>query len=155
MKFMDGVTIIKECTETSTMGYIMTVVAFIITMTLSVLSYKVGNVLEYKTSDYIYGRVGSFFALVFLLGGTFITLRVVPDLDKFQKPNGEYDVTVSSNVDMNVFQSKYDIIDYNNGVYTVKPKDSVPQPSLNTHKETTEETTIEINGQIYKITPIE
>lgn len=152
---MDGVTIIKECTVTSTMGYIMTVVAFIVTMTLSVVSYKVGDDLEYKTGDDIYGRVGIFFALVFGLGGTFITLGVLPDLDEFQKPNGEYDVTVSSNVDMNVFQSKYDIIDYNNGVYTVKPKDSVPQPPLNTHKETTEEATTEIDGKIYKITPIE
>lgn len=152
---MDGVTIIKECTVTSTMGYIMMVVAFIVTMTLSIVSYKVGDVLEYKTSDYNYGRIGAIFSLAFLLCGTFITLRVVPDLDEFQKSNGEYDVTLSSNVDMNVFQSKYDIIDYNNGVYTVKPKDSVPQPSLNTHKETTEETTTEINGQVYKIIPIE
>lgn len=152
---MDGVTIIKECTVMSTMGYIMMVVAFIVTMTLSVVSYKVGDVLEYKTGDDIYGRVGASFALAFLLGGIFITLRVVPDLDEFQKPNGEYDVTVSSNVDMNVFQSKYDIIDYNNGVYTVKPKDSVPQPPLNTRKETTEEATTEIDGKIYKITPIE
>lgn len=56
---------------------------------------------------------------------------------------------------MNVFHNKYDIIDYNNGVYTVKPKDSVPQPPLNIHKETTEEATTKIDGQIYKITPIE
>ena len=152
---MDGVTIIKECTVMSTMGYIMMIVAFIVTMTLSVVAYKVGNVLAYKTCDYIYERVGTSFSLIFLLGGIFITLRVVPYLDESQKPNGEYEVTVSSNVDMNVFQSKYDIIDYDNGVYTVKPKDNVPQPSFNTHKEITEEATTQIDGKIYKITPIE
>lgn len=62
---MDGVTIIKECTETSTMGYIMMIVAFIVTMTLSFVSYKVGDVLEYKIGDNVYGRVGASFALVF------------------------------------------------------------------------------------------
>ncbi len=121
-EFMDGVIIIKECTVMSTMGYIMMIVAYIVTMTLSVGAYKVGDVLEYKTDDDIYKRVGVTFSLIFLFVGTFIALRIVPYLEECQKPSGEYKVTVSSNVDMNEFQKRYDIIDYNNGVYIVKPK---------------------------------
>lgn len=151
---MDGVTIIKECTVTSTMGYIMMVVAFIVTMTLSFVSYKVGDVLEYKTSNNVYGRVGAFWALVFLLGGTFVTLKVVPDLDEFQKPNGELKAVVFDTVDMNVFQEKYEIINFENGVYTVKSKGNVPD-DFNKNENIQEENTTEINGQIYKITPIE
>lgn len=147
MEFVDGVTIIKKCTETSTMGNIMMILLLVITMALSFGAYKIG--------DDVYGRVGAVLSLAFLITGIFITLGVMPELDTFQKPTGKYEVTVNSNVDMNEFQSKYDIIDYDNGVYTVKPKDNVPKPPVNTHKETTEESTIEIDGKIYKITPIE
>lgn len=78
----------------------------------------------------------------------------MPDLDKFQKPNGELKVVVSDTVDMNVFQEKYEIINFENGVYTVKSKGNVPD-NFNNDENIQEENTTEINGQIYKITPIE
>lgn len=55
---------------------------------------------------------------------------------------------------MNTFQEKYEIINFENGVYTVKSKDNVSD-DFNKDEEIQEETTIEINGQIYKIIPIE
>lgn len=142
---MDGVTIIKECTELSNKGIIfMLLFAFVVAF----IAFTFGYVLTYKKKS---TKVILFCGTIIL--GTFIEKYFI--IDKCEEPNGEYDVTVSSNVDMNVFHNKYDIIDYNNGVYTVKPKDSVPQPPLNIHKETTEEATTKIDGQIYKITPIE
>ena len=36
----------------------------------------------------------------------------------------KYEVTVTADVDMNEFQERYEIIDYENGVYTIKVKKS-------------------------------
>lgn len=36
----------------------------------------------------------------------------------------KYEVTVTADVDMNEFQERYEIIDYENGVYTIKVKES-------------------------------
>lgn len=37
---------------------------------------------------------------------------------------GKYEVTTTVDVDMNEFQERYEIIDYENGVYTIKVKES-------------------------------
>ncbi len=84
-----------------------------------------------------------------------MSFEYIPEIDEFQKPTGKYEVVVNSDVDMNEFQSKYDIIDYNDGVYTVKPKGNISQSSSNFQEKTTYESTTEINGKVYKIIPIE
>lgn len=122
---MDGIIIIKECTEISTIGCIMIIVLFTIAMVLSIGLYKIGDVLEEKCND-TYGYICTVLSLAFFIAGIF-TIKVIPNFDEFQEPNGKYEVTVSSNVDMDEFQSQYTIIDYENGVYTVKPKDNIPQ----------------------------
>lgn len=35
---------------------------------------------------------------------------------------GEYEVTVTADIDMNEFQERYEIVDFENGVYTIKVK---------------------------------
>ena len=118
MELMDGVILIEECTETSDMGYIMMIVSLVITTVLSLGAYKISEVFEEKCKDTAKRFVAAL-ALTFLISGIFITLKVVPDLDTFQEPNGKYKVTVSSNVDMNEFQNRYKIIDFENDIYTV------------------------------------
>lgn len=37
---------------------------------------------------------------------------------------GKYEVIVAADVDMNEFQERYEIIDFKNGVYTIKVKEN-------------------------------
>ncbi len=150
MEFMDGVTIIKECTDNSAICAIM----IIPSMIAAALGTGIIKIAEKLVHNKIIATIVTISGLAFTLICV-ITMFLTTQMDKFQKPNGKYEVTISSDIDMNEFQSKYNIIDYDNGVYTVKSKDNVPQPSFNTHKETTEEATTQIDGKIYKITPIE
>ena len=152
---MNGVTVIRECTTTSYMGYIMMIIVIIITFVMSYGLMKIGEGLFNKTGNDFYGKAGAVLALSIFLSGTITSLKYVPEIDEFQKPTGKYKVVVNSDVDMNEFQSKYDIIDYNDGVYTVKPKDNISQSSSNFQEKTTYESTTEINGKVYKIIPIE
>lgn len=124
MEFADGITLIKECTETSIVGYIMMIIALLTTIALSFASDKIGCILSEATCNNIYERAGSALALVIVLSGIFITLQIIPDLDKFQESNGKYEVVISSDIDMTEFQSRYDIIDYNDGKYTIKIKEN-------------------------------
>ena len=40
-------------------------------------------------------------------------------------PNGLYRVTVTAETDMTEFQDTYEIVDYKDGVYTIKPKENI------------------------------
>lgn len=144
---MDGVTIIEECRS---LPFWIGIIIIIIVLLIGTVGLKV--------FDWFYDEdnvIGMIITAAIVLTSVVSPLYLVNKIEAFTEPNGELKVVVSNTVDMNVFQSKYDIIDYNNGVYTVKPKDSVPQPPLNIHKETAEEATTKIDGKIYKITPIE
>ena len=44
--------------------------------------------------------------------------------DYFKVPNGLYRVTVTAEADMAEFQDTYEIVDYKDGVYTIKPKEN-------------------------------
>ncbi len=115
---MDGVTIIKECTDNSTICAIM----IIPSMIAAALGIGIIQIAEKLARNKIIAIIANVSGVTFTLI-CLITMFAITQMDKFDKPNGKYEVTVSSNVDMNEFHSKYDIIDYDNGVYTVKPKD--------------------------------
>ncbi len=124
MDFMDGVTFIKECMQLSTTGLIMTYISTLITAAFSLALVKIGYVLDNKTLENIHGLIGSILALVVAVIGTIITLKVIPNVDKCQEPNGKYEVVISGNIDMSEFQNRYDIINYKNGKYIIKIKES-------------------------------
>ena len=44
--------------------------------------------------------------------------------DYFKVPNGLYRVTVTAEADMTEFQDTYEIEDYKDRVYTIKPKEN-------------------------------
>lgn len=44
--------------------------------------------------------------------------------DYFKVPNGLYRVTVTAETDMTEFQDTYEIVDYKDGVYTIKSKEN-------------------------------
>lgn len=144
---MDGVTIIEECRS---LPFGIGIIIIIIVLLIGTVGLKV--------FDWFYDEdnvIGMIITAAIVLTSVVSPLYLVNKIEAFTEPNGKLRVVVSDTVDMNAFQEKYEIINFENGVYTVKPKDCVPQPSLNTHKETTEEATTKIDGKIYKITQIE
>lgn len=46
------------------------------------------------------------------------------NIDELSKPTGVYRVVVTDEADINEFQQLYDIIDYSNGVYKIKVKET-------------------------------
>lgn len=149
---MDGVTIIRECSEiSSTVDEIM----IIVTMIAGALAIGIIEIVEKLVRNKAIKVIAPVLSITLLIIFLIISYFILAHMDRFQEPNGKYEVTVSSNVDMNEFQSRYEIIDFDNGVYTVKPKDNVPQQPISAQEENTEEVTTEINGKIYKIIPIE
>jgi len=122
MEFIDGVTIIKECTDNSAICAIM----IIPSMVAAALGTGIIKIAEKLVHNKIIATIVTVSGLAFTLICV-VMMFLITQMDKFQKPNGKYEVTVSSDVDMNEFQSKYDIIDFKNGVYTVKPKDNVSE----------------------------
>jgi len=142
-------------TELSNTGYTIKIVSFVIALILAIVSSYIGENLNFKFgyTRNIYEYVGGGLGFIILITGIFISVKV-SKLNTFQEPNGKYKVTVSSNVDMNEFQNRYNIIDFENGIYTVKPKDDVPQQTVSIQEESTAEMTTEIDGKVYKIIPI-
>ncbi|MCM1008304.1 MAG: hypothetical protein NC485_10310 [Ruminococcus flavefaciens] len=157
MEFMDGVSLIKECTELSGIGFALLLVIFLIIMVLGCLFLFGGMFLSKIKYSCVYEIIGCILglALVFTYSVVIEIIDVTSIIpQKFQKPTGKYEVVLDKNVDINEFYEKYEIFDFKNGVYTVTPKENIPQPPVNTHEETTVGVTTEIDGKIYEITPI-
>lgn len=83
---MGGVTVIRECTTTSYMGYIMMIIAIIITFVMSCGLMKIGEGLFNKTGNDFYDKAGAVLALSIFLSGTIMSIECVPKIDEFQKP---------------------------------------------------------------------
>ncbi len=60
---MGGVTVIRECTTTSYMGYIMMIIAMIITAVGSYGLNRIGESLSLKTGNDFYDKAGAFLAV--------------------------------------------------------------------------------------------
>ncbi|MCM1524752.1 MAG: hypothetical protein NC120_09875 [Ruminococcus sp.] len=122
MEFMDGVTLIKECTETSSTAKIIVLVIIICAFLLGALLIKLGDFLFDKTGNNAYGIAGLVLSAVIVLTGLLAATKVIPNMEQFQVSNGEYEVVVSNDVDMTEFQRKYEIVDYDNGKYIIAEK---------------------------------
>lgn len=113
MKFMDGVTLIKECTELSTIG---TILIFLLSLVVAFVAFIFGFVLSYKKKSI---KVILFCGTIIL--GTFICKHFI--IDKCKEPNGEYEVVLDNDIDMNEFYRCYEIISFEDGKYTIKLKE--------------------------------
>lgn len=111
MEFIDGVILV----ETKTSLPIWTFVAANILAIISILLGISG--LKKAFSNGKYALICSVVCLVSALCGLGITTF-------FQEPNGKYRVAVDDEVDMDEFQCIYEIVDYKDGVYTIKNKDA-------------------------------
>ena len=114
---MDGVTIIEECRG---LPFGIGIIIIIIVLLIGTVGLKV--------FDWFYDEdnvIGMIITAAIVLTSVVSPLYLVNKIEAFTEPNGKLRVVVSDTVDMNAFQEKYEIINFENGVYTVKPKDCV------------------------------
>lgn len=113
MNFMDGVTLIEECTELSNKGKTF---MFLFAFVVAFVAFIFGYVLSYKKKSI---KVILFCGTIIL--GTFIGKHFI--IDKCYEPIGEYEVVLDDDVDMNEFYKRYEIIDFEDGKYIIKFKE--------------------------------
>ncbi len=113
MKFMDGVTLIEKCTELSNKGKIF---MFLFAFVVAFVAFIFGYVFSYKKKSI---KVILFCGTIIL--GTFICKHFI--IDKCKEPNGEYEVVLDNDIDMNEFYRRYEIISFEDGKYTIKLKE--------------------------------
>lgn len=124
MEFINGVILIKEAETFTVIG--LCVVCAIVVAAIVMLC---GGERLYINGKHYFSEwrktvgvilMGMAFAVLIFLG---FTLRSgIPKKLGFTEIGG-YEVTLTGEVDMDEFQERYEIIDYENGVYTIKVKE--------------------------------
>lgn len=109
----DGVTIIEECRS---IPFWEIIILIIIACLIVIVGAKVFDWFRHR--DSIIGMILTANVEVVLV----FTCMFAEEIPAFTEPNGKLRVVVSDTVDMNAFQEKYEIINFENGAYTVKSK---------------------------------
>lgn len=117
MNWIDGIILIEECTSTSDIGLIWMVVSIISVIVLGFGSLFGGFALSRNTYSSIYMHIGCILSLIIAIIGNII-IEIIQN--KFQEPNGEYEVVLTENVNMDDFHKYYEIVDYQSGKYIVR-----------------------------------
>lgn len=131
MSFIKGVVFIKEVVGVSPMGVCIfgVMILIIAAMMFGGAELHIDGCHDFSDSKRISGIIISLVGLILLVSlGFFVSSNdfLIDFLDdlKLTDHTGMYEVTVTDSVDMNEFQECYDIIDYENGVYTIKIKEN-------------------------------
>ena len=108
MNFISGVVFIKEVVVISLMGLgLLNVIAIALcAMMVGGVRLHINGSRNFCDGERIVGSVIS-------IAGLILTDRT-----------GKYEVTVTADADMNEFQERYEIIGYENGVYTIKVREN-------------------------------
>lgn len=126
---MDGVIFIKEVVVISLVGNTLLAVILIAltAMIYGGIRVHINGCRNCCDGEKIFGFIMSMVGVV--LGCFLLILMcsdevITPLFNSFGLTDhtGKYEVTLTANVDMNEFQERYEIIDYENGVYTIKVK---------------------------------
>ena len=122
MNFIDGVILVEEMKSLPDEWFIKGIIVLIAVLMVLITGLKI--TLNEKAS--VISIVGSLICILVGTVGTVIGLGIFSRVDYFniQEPNGKYRVVVTNEVDMDEFQRTYDIVDYKDGVYTIKNKDA-------------------------------
>lgn len=130
MSFIEGVVFIKEVVGISFMGLCIFGVMILITaaMMFGGAVLYIDGCHDFSDSKKILGIIISLFGLILLLSIGFFAssdffINFFDDLN-LTDHTGMYEVTVTADTDMNEFKDCYDIIDFENGVYTIKIKEN-------------------------------
>lgn len=128
---MDGVIFIKEVVIISLMGsgLLSVIMLALCAMMLGGARLHINGLRNFCDGERIFGFIISIAGIILELT-LFILINnnaaIIPIFDSLGLTDhtGKYEVTVTADVDMNEFQERYEIIDFKNGVYTIKIKES-------------------------------
>ena len=116
MEFIDGVILIEEIWRFPMM-FLITVFV-IAALGLMATIHCAQRCFEAEKGSGRYVILG--LIIVTVMGAN--TYELYKDPFNLKKPTGEYKVIVTAEADMTEFQDTYEIVDYKNGVYTIKAK---------------------------------
>ncbi len=128
MEFINGVILINEIIVLSSLGSYVSLVMLItfFIMTVGGVKLYINGRSYFSTWRRIVGIIISLvgMALLMTLWISFRSNLIISIADEFglAEYTGTYKVSVTADTDMNEFQERYEIIDYENGVYTIKVK---------------------------------
>lgn len=130
MNFINGVILINEIMVLSTVGSYVLLVMLIVffVMALGGVKLYINGRSYFSTWRRIVGIIISLVGIALLMTlwvsvRSNLIIHIAYPLG-FAEHTGKYEVTVDNNVDMNEFYERYEIIDYENGVYTIKVRES-------------------------------
>lgn len=127
---MNGVIFIKEVINISIFGNILIgAIMLVLTVILCVgMKLCIDGFINYCDGTKVAGAVITVVGFVLLCSFcVFIcSENLISYADSFglAESTGKYEVTVTAEVDMGEFQEYYEILDYENGVYTIKLKEN-------------------------------
>lgn len=115
---IDGVIIIEELKVLSEKGAIMSVLCILIAVIIALSVLYLG--LKLFRNDKLLIKISIMMLNVpIMLIGRFVQNTIE---DKHQISSGEYRVVLEKDVDMDMFNQKYEILEYDNNTYTVREK---------------------------------
>lgn len=128
MEFINGVIFLNEVLVLSFVGSCILAVCVLITtvMMFGGAVVYINGCRDFSDGKKIFGVIVCLIgiALSAFLSVSFRSNKITYVFDNWGLTDhtGEYEVTVTADTDMNEFQERYDIVDYENGVYTIKVK---------------------------------
>lgn len=120
MNFIDGVILVEEMKSIPNEWYIKGIIVLVAALMVAITGIKINKINEAS----VISGVASLICILLSIAGIVIGLGIFSSADYFniQEPNEKYRVVVTDAVDMDEFQHTYEIVDYENGVYTIKLK---------------------------------
>lgn len=129
MEFIKGLICIEEIIRFSTVGSLLALLAIIICIAMIVGGAKVAINSQYCEHEIAVRITGIALFVIGLIAAIAVSIAVNQNsICKILKntnltvKTGEYRVVATNETDMNDFVDKYEILDYKDGVYTIKAK---------------------------------
>lgn len=125
---MNGVIFIKEVMNVSILGNILIGAIMLVLTVITFVGFKLcvdgyRNFCDgMKVTGFVISVVCFVLACSFSIFISSENLISYADNLGLAESTGKYEVTITAETDMNEFQERYDIIDYENGVFTIKLK---------------------------------
>lgn len=122
MDFIDGVILIEECTSLSTLWLAVLIIVAAAPMAIMIIVTIVLMIIKgVKVYTELYEEKMQTIYIFCLLWGCMIAGLLCTSLfEPLYKPDGRYVVAVTEDTDMNEFAEKYEILDYEDGKYTIR-----------------------------------
>lgn len=130
MEFINGVIFIKEILVLSLVGSCIlgAFVIIVLAMMFGGAKLYINGCRNFSDGEKIFGIIVCLIGIALSVSLSVLLrsneITYVFDNWGLTDHTGKYEVTVAADVDMNEFQDCYEIIDFKNGVYTIKVRES-------------------------------